>query len=332
VFNSKWGRIFVRLTKMLAALYCGLLLVVFLSQRSFIYHPNRGSLESQVKLAQSQGFQVWQNSAGQFFGWKQISKAKSDHGRVLIVHGNAGSAIDRLDIAAALLSVEPMDIYILEYPGFGARTGSPSQQSLFQAATEAMDLLKKEGPIYLMGESLGTGVAAYLAGTYPQFIRGVLLIAPYNNLTDVAQYHMPIFPVRWMLWDRFSSETYLENYHGPVGILVAGQDVVVPIQLGRKLYEGYHGPKRLWESPQAGHGDLLNRQERWWQELVTFWKQNPARPGPGANTLMIPQHSLTFAMVDKKGHPIRLSTFEKTPGTPPICTANIHNWAAATAQ
>ena len=264
--------------KLLAVLYCGLLVIVFLNQRSFIYHPNKGSLESLVKIAESQGFQIWQNNAGQFIGWKHFNKARGEHGQVLIVHGNAGSAIDRLDIANALQSVEPMDVYVLEYPGYGARPGSPSQQSLFQAASEAMDFLKKEGPVYLMGESLGTGVAAYLAGTYPQFIRGVLLIAPYNNLTDVAQYHMPIFPVKWMLWDRFSSAAYLENYHGPIGILVAGQDVVVPMQLGRKLYEGYQGPKRIWESPRAGHGDLLNRRESWWQELVLFWEQNPALP------------------------------------------------------
>jgi pimeloyl-ACP methyl ester carboxylesterase len=183
-----------------------------------------------------------------------------------------------LDFAQGLQSVEPVDVYILEYPGFGPRPGSPSQRSLFQAAADAMDLLKKEGPVYLMGESLGTGVAAYIAGTYPELVRGVLLIAPYNNLSGVAQYHMPIFPVKWMLWDRFASETYLKNYHGPVGILLAGQDKVVPIRFGRKLYDGYQGPKRVWESPQAGHEDLLDHPENWWRELVEFWKQNPARP------------------------------------------------------
>lgn len=307
MFKSKRGRIIVRLAELLAVLYCGLLLIVFLNQRTFIYHPSKGSLESLVKIAESQGFQAWQNSVGQFLGWKQLANAKGEHGRVLIVHGNAGSAIDRVDIARGLQSVEPWDVYILEYPGFGARPGSPNEQSLFQAAAEAIDLLKKEGPIYVMGESLGTGVASYLAGTYPQIIKGVLLIAPYNNLTDVAQYHMPIFPVKWMLRDRFPSATYLENYHGPIGILVAGQDVVVPIQFGRKLYEGYQGPKRIWESPQAGHGDLLNRRESWWHELVSFWKQNLAPSGlpPGTNTLTIPQPASTFATMDKKDHPVR---------------------------
>lgn len=191
------------MTKLLVALYFALLFIVFLNQRSFIYHPSKGSRESLEKIAESQGFQAWQNSAGQFIGWKHFSTARGEHGQVLIVHGNAGSAIDRVGIANGLQSVEPMDIYILEYPGFGARPGSPSQQSLFQAASEAMDFLKAKGPVYLMGESLGTGVAAYLAGTYPELIRGVLLIAPYDNLTDVAQYHMPIFPVKWMLWGSF---------------------------------------------------------------------------------------------------------------------------------
>lgn len=258
--------------KIAVLVYVGLLLFVFFSQRSLLYHPTRILREAAEPLAKSHGFEAWLNGSGQFIGWKHVNPASQNHASLLIVHGNAGSAIDRLDYANQLQTVEPMDVYILEYPGYGARDGSPSQKSLFEAADEAASLLKKQGPLYVMGESLGTGVASYLAGTYPETVKGMLLVAPYNNLTAVAKVHMPIFPVSLMLWDRFPSEKFLQNYHGPIAMLFAGQDVVVPNRFGHKLFDGYAGPKKSWEVPLAGHDDLLTQSDGWWRDLVTFWK------------------------------------------------------------
>lgn len=260
--------------KIVAAIYLILLVLVFMVQRKMLYHPDISPLSLQLQEAKENNFEPWQTPSGTRIGWKQISKNSTAHARLLILHGNPGSAIHRLDYARGLQSVEPFDVYILEYPGYGGRDGAPTQQSLIQAATEAVELLKKEGPLYLMGESLGTGVAAYLAGTYPQLIHGLVLIAPYNRLTDVAQNHMPIFPVKLMLWDKFPSDSYLQNYHGPIGILLAGRDTVIPAKFGRKLFEGYAGPKQLWETPLAGHNDLLDQPASLWKELLAFWKSN----------------------------------------------------------
>jgi len=277
MLKSKLGRAVLRVILFLSVSYLGLLLFVFITQRSFIYHPTTAPMEALAKIADAKGFKPWQTDTGEFMGWEYLGKSRRKHGRLLIVHGNAGSAIDRLAYANALTNAQPMDIYILEYPGFGARKGSPSEQSFYQAASEAVDSLKAKWPLYIMAESLGTGVAAYLAGTYPDTIRGMLFIAPYNNLTDVARAQMPYFPVNWMLWDRFPSETYLAKYHGPVAMLFAGRDVVIPNRLGHKLYESYQGPKQFWEIPEAGHDDLLIQPDAWWTELAAFWKTNLVR-------------------------------------------------------
>jgi pimeloyl-ACP methyl ester carboxylesterase len=262
----------MRVLTILAAVYFGLMLLVFLAQRSMLYHPAKAPLETLTKLAQNFGFQPWQNSAGDFIGWKQLVQTNGPRNRVLIVHGNAGSAIDRVDYAEGVKRVMPCDVYILEYPGYGARPGAPSEKSLLAAADEAMALIEKDGPIYLIGESLGTGVASYLAGTHPKSVAALLLMAPYHNLTEVAQNHMPIFPVRWLLQDKFPSAQYLRAYHGPVAVVLAGQDEVIPKRFGRHLYDDYNGPKKLWEIDGAYHNDLPEQSPEWWQELVAFWK------------------------------------------------------------
>ncbi|MGD0743910.1 MAG: alpha/beta fold hydrolase [Verrucomicrobiota bacterium] len=214
---------------------------------------------------------------------KRLSPGQPADGRVLIVYGNGSCATGCAHYADVIQGIGVFDVFILEYPGYADRPGSPSQRSLFRAADEAFQLLATNGPVYLVGESLGTGVAAYLAGTHPDQVAGAVLFAPYNRLTDVAQAHMPMLPVRWLLVDRFPSQDFLRNYHGPVAMLVAGQDQVVPEKFGRRLYDGYAGPKRLWEFPMDDHGSIMKRLPNVWKQIITFLQTNPS-PARAAQT------------------------------------------------
>jgi pimeloyl-ACP methyl ester carboxylesterase len=166
------------------------------------------------------------------------------------------------------------DVFIVEYPGYADRAGAPSERTLDESADEAFQLLATNGPVYLVGESLGTGVAAYLAGKHPDNVAGVALLAPYNRLAAVAQAHMPIFPVRLLLRDRFPAEDDLRHYHGPLAVLVAGQDTVIPEKFGRRLYDRYSGPKHLWEFPKGDHGTVMVQPPDIWKEIAAFWQTN----------------------------------------------------------
>lgn len=193
----------------------------------------------------------------------------------MIVYGNGSTAIGCARYADQIQPVAAFDVYILEYPGYADRAGTPSEKNFFQAADEGFKSLPTNKPTYLMGESLGTGVAAHLAGTFSNRVSGVVLFAPYNSLTAVAQYHEPFLPVWLMLLDRYPSQDYLRSYHGPVGILVAGKDLTVPEKFGRRLYDRYPGPKQLWEFPEDNHGSVMNRSPDFWKEVIAFWNANP---------------------------------------------------------
>jgi len=146
-------------------------------------------------------------------------------------------------------------------------------EEIARAADEAFGLLDKDKPSYLVGESLGSGVAAYLAGKYPGHIADLMLLSPYNRLTDVAQARMPLLPVRLMLIDRFPSTDYLKHYHGPVGIMVDGRDEVVPEKFGIRLFDSYAGPKRFWRFPDSGH-IAIEEPLKFWSEVLDFWRAN----------------------------------------------------------
>jgi pimeloyl-ACP methyl ester carboxylesterase len=243
-------------------------------QRRLIYFPPVFSPEQVDQLAQSARLERWRDPTGLAIGMKRQCRTQPAAGRVLVVYGNGSCATGSAHYADVIQDVAAFDVFILEYPGYADRPGSPSQRSLFRAADEALQLIATNGPVYLVGESLGTGVAAYLAGTRPDNVAGVVLLAPYNRLTDVAQMHMPLLPVHLLLVDRFPSEDYLRNYHGPVGILVAGQDQVIPEKFGRRLYDGYAGPKRLWEFPSDNHGTVMLQPAKVWEEIIQFLRSH----------------------------------------------------------
>jgi uncharacterized protein len=241
-------------------------------QRRLLYFPSVFTREQVDQMAQEVGLERWTNSAGQFIGLKRPSPKQPADGSVMIMYGNGSTAVGCEHYANDIQSVAAFDIFILEYPGYEDRPGSPSQGSLFSAANEAFQMLPNNRPIYLVGESLGTGVASYLAGTYSNKIAGVILISSFDNLTDVAQNHFPLLPVRLLIADRFTSGKNLRQYHGQLGITVDGKDSVVPEKFGLRLYNSYPGPKKLWEFPDGGHCQIREQPSKFWNEVVEFWQ------------------------------------------------------------
>jgi uncharacterized protein len=259
----------LRVLILLAAVYVLFALSIMLMQRRLIYFPTKLSSALAESLAGKKGLLPWRNRAGAVIGWLLPARGKAV-GSVLVLHGNAGWAADRIDLARPLHEAS-LDVYILEYPGYGARPGAPSATSLLAAGEEALDFCPQSAPLFLVGESLGGGVATHLARVRGDRVSGMLLFAPYDRLMSVGARHMPFLPVSWLLWDRFNPELWLKDYRGPVGFVLAGEDQVIPPDLGRRLYESYGGPKRLQIMAHAGHNDLTSQSAEWWKEVFTFW-------------------------------------------------------------
>jgi uncharacterized protein len=241
-------------------------------QRRLIYFPTKLDPRVAQQMAAREGFQAWRNQAGEIIGWK-LPATDSATGSVLVVHGNAGSALNRDYLARRIHEAGLRDVYVLEYPGYGPRAGSPSMKSILPAAEEAFALLPNQLPIYIVSESIGAGAAAHLAKVHGARISGLVMFAPYNTLVSVAQRHMRFLPVWLILRERFNPAKWLADYRGPVSIVIAGADEVIPPDLGRKLHDGYAGPKRLQEIQGARHNDIAEQTAEWWREVFR-WQQS----------------------------------------------------------
>jgi pimeloyl-ACP methyl ester carboxylesterase len=266
-------RRFFRALQLFIIAYVLLALGVMVFQRRLIYIPTKIRANLIQQAAAERGFVPWKNPSGQIIGWK-IPASGSATGSVMIVHGNAGSAIERDYLAQPIHDAESVDVFVLEYPGYGAREGSPSKTSLVAAAEEAFQLMPGNLPKYVVSESIGAGVACELAKNHPKEIAGLALFVAYNNLASVAQRQMWFLPAYFLLLDRFNPEECLKIYHGPVKFIIAGSDEVIGPASGIRLFKSYDGPKDLQVVAGAHHNDVAAQQPNWWREVFSFWRQN----------------------------------------------------------
>jgi uncharacterized protein len=271
---KSWKTFCLRVFRSLLMIYAVTFLALTFFQRRLIYFPPHFTSEEVDTTARELRLERWRDSSGQAIGMMRMSPRQPAAAQVLIAYGNGGCATDCAVYADELQKLAALDVFILEYPGYADRPGTPTEKNIFRAADQALQRLPANRPVYLLGESLGSGVAAYLAGAQPDRIAGMILLSPYDRAASVGQYRFPIFPVRWLLLDQFASEDYLRRYHGPVGVMVDGRDLVVPERFGLKLYDGYAGPKRLWQFARGTHITIMGPPAQFWTAVLEFWKTN----------------------------------------------------------
>ena len=161
-------------------------------------------------------------------------------------------------------------VYLVAYRGYGASDGEPDERALFADALAVFDRARAEHPdrpVAVIGRSLGSGVAAYVASQRP--VDRLVLVTPFDSLADVGQAHYPWLPVRWLARDRYDSVANLARYEGPLLVVRAGRDEVIPAANTARLVASLRKPPRSLTLPQAGHNDL-NAYPEYGEALSAF--------------------------------------------------------------
>jgi hypothetical protein len=265
-----------RLLCVIPVTYIALCVLVGLYQRKLLYFPSHQTEAEMINKACTLGCNPWRDASGNIIGWKSARNAPHAANRLVLFHGNAGYALHRTHYIKGFEQLEQghlWEVYLFEYPGYGARPGKLGQKSFTETGLRAIEALKAEDPrpVYLAGESLGSGLACKLAQRKSGDVAGLFLVTPYTRMSDVAAHHYGLLPVRLLLLDRWDNVAALRAYRGPLAMLIAGQDEVVTAAQGHQLFDGYVGPKRLWVQPGATHNTLdFNPDAPWWREVSDF--------------------------------------------------------------
>ncbi len=209
--------------------------------------------------------------------WPPQNEPGPCKGTVIVFHGNGGAAADRGFYLDAL-GARGYRVILAEYPRYGGRKGELGEKAFVADGIETVRLAFEEygGPLYILGESLGCGVAAAVAGKASVKIDGIVLITPWDTFESVAKSKFPFLPVRLLLKDKYDSIKNLHSFKGKIAVVGAGRDEIIPIRHAENLFNSLPGSgKKMWTIEGAGHNDWYTyTNSSWWEEIISFVSGN----------------------------------------------------------
>jgi len=196
-------------------------------------------------------------------GW--FVKKPGAKSTVIFFHGNAGNISDRLE-KIALLSKLGLNVFIIDYRGFGKSEGKPSESGIYLDAKAAFDHVAgrddvSKEKIVIYGVSLGGAVAVDLA---VRLDAGYLLVdSSFSSARDVAKRMYPFVP-GFLLRTKMDSANKVKNISIPKLFIHSRDDTTIPFYLGKRLYDAAKKPKEFLEI-RGGHNDghVLAGDEYW---------------------------------------------------------------------
>jgi pimeloyl-ACP methyl ester carboxylesterase len=237
---------------LIAVLYAAACVALFFFQRSLIYFPQAVPARagaSLMKLPVPDGDVLV----------SVLPRAGPGAGALLYFGGNAE------DVSASLPELArafpQRSLYLLHYRGYGGSAGAPSEAALLDDARALFDQVHAtHADVLAMGRSLGSGVAVRLAAERP--VSRLVLVTPYDSLQGLAAQQFPMFPVRWLLRDKFDSGRHAERISVPTLIVAAEDDEVIPRASTEQLHRRFApGIATMKVVPRTGHNTISHSPE-----------------------------------------------------------------------
>jgi fermentation-respiration switch protein FrsA (DUF1100 family) len=189
---------------------------------------------------------------------------------LIFAHGNA----ERIDVCTGELipfTALGIGVLLVEYPGYGQSTGTPSQKSVTAAFLAAYDMLAARrdvdpSKIVFYGRSLGGGAVCALAAVRPA--AALILTSTFTGIRAMAsRYLVPGFMVR----DPFDNLTVVRDFSGPILIVHGRYDDIIPFHHGTTLQKAARRAKLL--AYDCGHNDCPPDAERFWRDIAAFLRE-----------------------------------------------------------
>jgi uncharacterized protein len=193
--------------------------------------------------------------------------------QVLFFHGNGGNLSLWLDVIAALRE-HGCSVLAVDYRGYGASTGRPTERGLYRDAAATVRLFnarlrRDDSPVVYWGRSIGTAVAASVQQMQPD---GLVLESPFPDIRALFSGN-PLMRVLSLFSSyRFPTSRFLRHYTGSLLIIHGDADSIVPFSAGRRVFDAAHTPRKNFVVIRgADHNDLhLVNPSAYWLAIGQF--------------------------------------------------------------
>jgi hypothetical protein len=199
--------------------------------------------------------------------------------------GNSTRAEQVANQSARMWGARPVEVWVMNYPGFGKSEGAASLGLIPQASLATYDLLRQSSdgkPIILKGYSLGTTAALCVAARRP--CAGMILQSPPPLQREIIQEYG-----WWNLWmaasitvleipEELNSLTNAPKIGAPAIFNIAGRDALVPPQYQMMVVDKYGGPKLCRIRSGAAHNTLILPGDRKLQQDLDWLWANGMNP------------------------------------------------------
>lgn len=263
---------FVTAAVVMYAVYCAAL---FLMQRQILFPVNLIPARPQPVVSGITIESIWtETDQARVEHWLLPPAPGTSEGPaplIIFCHGNAEIKDD------GLLEMLPftrlgMAVLLMEYPGYGTSSGSPSQASITQTLMAAYDAVIQRpdidaGRIVLFGRSLGGAAACQLAAH--RETAAMILVSTFTGVKSFTRkYLVPDLLVR----DPFDSLSVVGDYRRPILVIHGRHDDIVPVDHGLALSQAT--PKATLILYECGHNDLPPDRHVWFADITRFLREN----------------------------------------------------------
>jgi hypothetical protein len=222
---------------------------------------------------------VWFDTADELrlHGW--MIPAEGGSGLMLFCHGNAGNVSHRVDNIRRLHDIG-LNVFIFDYRGYGRSGGRITEAGFYLDAEAAYATALKYAKarnltLVIFGRSLGGIAAVHLAAGYA--CSGVILESTFTNMAAMARVHFPLPVPGKLLEYKLNAVEKIDRVKAPILFFHGDMDDIVPIHLGRKLFDAATAPKEFITIPGAGHNDTyLVAGQGYFDKIGDFISSLPA--------------------------------------------------------
>ena len=198
-------------------------------------------------------------------GWWLPAEAPegSARGTVYFLHGNAQNISSHL-MNVAWLPEKGYNVFLIDYRGYGRSTGAPDIEGTLHDSETGLRWLMtqpktREGPVFLLGQSLGGALGIALASEWVQRqeqppLDGVILDGTFSGFRGIAREKLGNFwltwpfqiPLSWTITDEYEGVDHIGRI-SPVPLMVihSQRDGIIPFHHGQALYDAAKEPKQF---------------------------------------------------------------------------------------